>query len=382
MDTTSKLNSDVEQSPADRQKKELISIQYLRGLAAIMVITCHISLKVLLLGKFPQLSSIQTGANILFYSMQSGVDIFFIISGFIMIYSNSHPAKSNPVSFLIKRIIRIVPLYWTATIAMIIVAIFMPQFISSTKVSWPYALSSMVFVAYETPGYPGTYGTMVAPGWTLILEMMFYCLFTAGLATGQSGWRLVTVVASPVVLLSLIGAIAKPQGIASFYTNPIMLEFVFGMILGRLFISRHIVISNIVGITIMLTSLISLIMIPVREISLRWLCFGIPAFLIVASSLCIRPYRFRLPLIIGDASYSIYISHFFVVSVLAQVWTKLGLNSPSATFWLYPVGISLCCVVGVACWHFVEIPLTKNARQLLMPSRARALSAWVESPKR
>ncbi len=97
-------------------RKDLQGIQYLRGLAAMMVVVYHLSL---------QLNSINGARE--FQTLQSGVDIFFVISGFIMMYSTSGGTKITASEFLRRRLVRVAPLYWAATIFIVAMLLFAPQ---------------------------------------------------------------------------------------------------------------------------------------------------------------------------------------------------------------------------------------------------------------
>ncbi len=332
-------------------RPDIFGIQYLRGLAAILVVIFHVSL---------QLKGLAGEATL--DTLQSGVDIFFVISGFVMVLSTDAGRRSTSSKFLLKRIIRIVPLYWASTMAMIAVLIVAPQFVKQSKLVWDHAFASLAFVARENPASPGLYGPLVAPGWTLNLEILFYLFFAIVLRFGRDGVRLVATAGAPVIALSAIGIIVQPGGIAGFYTNPIMLEFVFGMGLGLVFLAGRFRLPPSAAAVIVVIGLALLILPPPMQPVYRALRYGLPALAIVAGSLWVAWPRWNAFHHLGDASYSIYLTHFFLLSALAQIWKRLDLMAPVEIAIFYPTAIAGCVVLGSLCWRFIERPLTDSFR--------------------
>lgn len=149
--------------------KMFSNIQVLRGFAAIAVVTFH---TVLTASKYqfpPDLLSVlsEWGKN--------GVDVFFVISGFIMVYIQT-VKRDTPLKFLTHRIVRIVPLYWTLTLGLVFLYLLIPGVFNEMKMTSSWALSSFFFISgpfYNT--YPVLY-----LGWTLEYEMLFYVVFAVG----------------------------------------------------------------------------------------------------------------------------------------------------------------------------------------------------------
>ena len=153
---------------------KLLSIQTLRGIAALLVVFLHISF---------ELSSKTNGSIILgFYNLNSfgllGVDIFFVISGFIIfwIHGNDFQKKNAFQIFFIKRLTRIVPLYWLFTIISALILLLIPElFTKGKEFEFTHFLTSLLFFPwYNSVGeiYP-----ILAVGWTLNIEMYFYFVF-------------------------------------------------------------------------------------------------------------------------------------------------------------------------------------------------------------
>lgn len=265
--------------------------------------------------------------------LRGGVDIFFVISGFIMVKSTENK-KYSPQYFYLKRIIRIVPLYWLATIVTI-------RSVDSTV--W-HSLASFLFLPAIHPEN-GSFFPVLQPGWTLNYEMFFYLIFGASLLFASA--RRILLIACFLLILVVIGFAFPVRGIAAFYTNSIVVEFVFGMIIAKsgksispLFVPLGFVLMPILYATV----------------DLRLFSLGVPAALIVWGFVSFEHRITDIPILslIGDASYSIYLFHMLVFSAIYQVWSAYG----EITAWFIPVGIVAALVVGISIHVSIEKPIT------------------------
>ncbi|TIV73797.1 MAG: acyltransferase, partial [Mesorhizobium sp.] len=171
------------------------SIQYLRGLAACAVVCFHVSEQ--FGGPF------DVGA--------AGVDVFFVISGFIMwVTTAGRPA--NPWRFMGRRITRIAPLYWIVTLLTAMGILMKPQFFYDHFFSVANFVGSLFFlpVLQEDALHP-----IVVQGWTLCYEMMFYLVFTLVLFLGER-WRFGVLVGALAAIVAL--HFVLPAGYARAFT--------------------------------------------------------------------------------------------------------------------------------------------------------------------
>ena len=269
----------------------LSSIQVLRGIAAVMVVLFHV------LG-------FQIGS--------AGVDIFFVISGFIMLHTNRNVfgLTGAAILFLKRRILRIAPLYWLCTV-------FAFWFAFWPGVEPKSLIASVLFVPVRSEG--GSIHTVLPPGWTLNFEMFFYIVFAAGLMLPRK-YGLPAIIATLSALI-LLGLATKPTQAAFIYwTNPLILEFVFGLAiayayeLGKTLSSK--MGMGMFGLGVLIFAVFSLSHHPTPDrvyagyLVLGW---GLPAALIVAGAAlsdrgALATARWRIPRLLGDASYSIYYS--------------------------------------------------------------------------
>jgi len=297
------------------------NVQALRGFAALLVVLGHT------LFAFPHMVPFGT----------SGVDIFFVISGFIM----AMICDRNPEKFFLRRLIRIVPLYWTATLGVFVLALVAPTLMKTTKpVPWELALSLLFVPFYKESG---TTNPILFVGWTLNYEMFFYVVLAICLAVKR---KRATVMAGCVIFVVVL--LCYPfQGrlaVTTMYGNLVMLEFVLGMVAYSLvreiteLRARRLRWLGTVGVLVGAVVIILMEGVPLWP-TLEWnrlFAWGVPAFVLVTSAALLSKggadIRVRMLVLLGDASYVIYIIHTYVLDgferVLAKRWPVLELTTP------------------------------------------------------
>lgn len=296
-----------------------------------------------------------------------GVDLFFVISGFIM-WTTRETSRRRPVRFWLARIVRIVPLYWIFTTIYLAAALVTPESFYVVHLEVAHILKSYLFVPASHPNL-GLIAPVYTLGWTLNYEMFFYLLFGFCLFIPSPRLRF-ALSAAAFLLLVGGGLLGQPQGaIARTYTDPIMLEFLAGVMLAIL--SPLLVRGGTIAGVLLLASAVVWVavvygygFVPERIVS-----HGIPAVSAVAGALMIeraareRPSRFWLML--GDASYSIYLAHPFAQRLLLiSVNRTIGLSAISPTLYVlsaFVIGIA----GGVICHFLIERPLLIAGRQLI-----------------
>lgn len=321
------------------------SIQYLRGLAACAVVCFHVSEQ--FGGPF------DVGA--------AGVDVFFVISGFIM-WVTTAGSSADPWRFMGRRITRIVPLYWIVTLLTTAGILLKPQFFYGHFLNVANFVGSLFFlpVLQEDALQP-----IVIQGWTLCYEMMFYLVFTLVLFLGER-WRFGVLVSALVAIVAL--HFVLPGGYARAFTDPVVIEFAAGVVVARLWLQGA---RPPLGAALALAGAGFLLLAAGQLFdadlprALRW---GLSAALIVAGAVFAeraRPFKpAALPTFLGDASYSIYLWH-VVVGVLATgVVLRIGI--PAA---LQPATILIGTLAFSAVLYLV---IEKPLITLLHPQRPKA----------
>jgi exopolysaccharide production protein ExoZ len=325
-------------------------IQYLRAVAAMSIVWLH--------AVYGLPSAVERlGAP---YFGASGVDLFFVISGFIMVVSAMW-SDVGPGRFFCLRLIRIVPLYWLATFAMIGLAAWGHTPRSSYGAA--EVATSLLFVPYAPPVPAGSAALpIVENGWTLNYEMFFYALFALWLAAPRP-LRLTGLLLTLGALVGL-GRLAGPftVGAATAYTSGLLLEFAAGALLGQLWLRG--------GIRLGLLPALSLIALGCYCIA--WthprLVILAGAALILAGSLHPRigALENRLLLQLGNASYSLYLTHQFVIDAVVPWWPRLFRHPSWVSTVLYMACILLLCTIAAwLCHLFIERPLTSRLRKLV-----------------
>jgi exopolysaccharide production protein ExoZ len=296
------------------------SLQILRFVAALMIVYLHAA----------QLAIGVTGSNgfiphgLATVSI-SGVDIFFVISGVII---TKIARGSSPSEFIWSRLRRIVPMYFICSIPFLAMAFSVP----SIGFGWRDALATFLL-------WPAT-DRMTAPvlevGWTLCFEMLFY--IAATLVRAQRSW-----------IFAIIGAYAaalvlRPIGpVFQFLGNPIILEFFLGAVIacapawrpGSWAVLCGAVLLAWAGVMGIAPSGRALDFLYGHEAFWRVLIFGVPAAMIVYGALQIQA-RESVWTYLGNASYSIYLTHFFTLNVLVALCA------------IYPLPTDVIILVGIA----------------------------------
>src|SRR3954454_19463248 len=208
----------------------LVYIQILRLLAAVAVVAFHAW------GVTPQGFKVPEGAISFVLSYGGhGVDLFFVISGFIIFYA-THRATLTPAEFLRRRVERIAPLYFVVTFAVIILATTLPATFGTDGWYTPrHILKSLAFIAFTDGEMPVVY-----LGWSLEYEMYFYLTVALLIALTRDVWRNIARVFSALAIVGRIPGIEAALGNYAFFTDPIILEFVLGVVVGIVFVKGRI----------------------------------------------------------------------------------------------------------------------------------------------
>jgi exopolysaccharide production protein ExoZ len=356
----------MEVSPATRpDSSSLVSIQALRAIAAWLVFWGHAinAVTAQVAAEFPHLYG------------PFGVDIFFVISGFVMVYSSESlfGRPGAPIKFFARRIARIVPLYWAATA--ILVWFVVPY--ASTKA----VLGSLFFAPHIPSEAP-----LLFVGWTLIFEMFFYAVFAIALLAK----RRFAVVAGASVFLVAFSVVLGPAPSAdnlwgppaassvAYLADPIIIEFIFGMMIALVYRA---------GVRLSIWATLSLLIAAFMWFSatVPWVprpfSAGIAAALIVAalslssmSSPKGNPF-IRTVVFLGDISYALYCTHLLSFSFVAWIVAKLAI-SPVGHAWAYFAAmLATGLVIAAGTYLLFEKPTTNFLKRLIERPRLPATSA-------
>ena len=350
------------------------TIQYLRGFAAMLVLASHALL-------YPLVEH-DRGFGRLGWM---GVILFFVISGFIMVAVTGE-GRFSATDFLRRRVIRVVPLYWMATLLAAALALLAPHLFKTTVYDGTQLVLSLLFVPFHNAASGGIH-PLYKLGWTLNYEMFFYVCF-ALLAFLGMGARVVWLTLAFGGLM-LLGLLLQPQAaIPQFYTSFIPMAFCAGAWLG---------LATVRGTLMRLSPPV---LYAAAAIGLAGLVQGFAwgqgplvedgiafiGLLLFASSLVLLAVHFdaRLRPIallerIGDASYSIYLSHIYVVAILCDVAFRFFDRGDMVADYLVAI---LAIVVGVAVgwvlYSAVERPVLRRVTGIFGGKRKPLVAAPAE----
>jgi peptidoglycan/LPS O-acetylase OafA/YrhL len=283
-------------------------LQALRAIAAWLVVVDHALFVV-------THNELQNPATIVAGTIGSiGVHVFFVISGFIMVHIcwDDFGRRGAIANFLRRRIIRIVPLYWLATIAAL--AFHKVSATHGANAGWSELVRSLLFIPYRDEN--GDWSPILGQGWTLNYEMMFYAIFAVALALRRQ--IAVPAIALALGIFTLVGSYL-PTGILTYLSSPVVLWFVLG-----------------IGLAVVW----------------RWRGFEEPKRL-ARSAQFLEPF--------GDASYSTYLVHGFVLTMLLRIWV-ITIEAPLT--WYVPVGLVLATAAGLGVHIVIERPMLRMTTNL------------------
>ena len=337
------------------------NLQILRFFAAAIVLVSHVQHEALK-GKF----AVGDYAPWDFMFFAGGVDIFFVISGFIIyaVGSGNFGQPGAAQKFLMRRVVRVAPPYWIFTTTMIVAALVFQNHVTHSALDWDHILASYFFIPYNN-AYGQAYPVLML-GYTLNFEMFFYAIFALAMVFPKKTGILCLLAVMGAFGLAGLFQVRLPMPFG-FWASPLVLEFLMGVGLAilreknlRLPVPAAWALV-VLGLGLML--LFKAIGMVGHDWHLRILWMGVPALCICAGTVLavsggerpLSPFK-RLLVLLGDASYAIYLSHPFSLNAVAVVWKHVGpINA-----WVY---VCTACVVsvlvGVAAHLWMEKPMTR-----------------------
>ena len=356
----------------------LNSVQYLRAFAALLVVLYHAA--------GHAANNMNLRPDFAFLDLgQYGVDLFFVTSGFIMVVTTVD--KPSASEFMRKRLIRIVPLYWTVTLVYVLTEFAAPGLLRSSSRDAVHILFSFLFVPAYHPRFVDHIWPVVIPGWSLNYEMFFYTLF--GLALVLSArYRSLLMVGAMMSLLAVPQFVQLESPIWMTYTSTLLLEFAFGIVVGEVFLMSKASITGAVACLFVPIAAAALIYRLDGGAVCRALLYGSISASLLSFVLYLEQsgarFSNKLVLSIGDASYSIYLLHFMIVASLRSMRVQLGLNSTELVVDLMVVAaaLALAIVVGLLSFALFERPVTawlksafvRNGSLPVVPAAEHSLS--------
>lgn len=348
------------------------SVQLLRAVAALGVVSFHAA----------HLLFSRNGLELRWSGLgAAGVDLFFVVSGFIMWVTALD--RGMPIRrFAAKRIQRIVPLYWLMTAIVLAIVVLAPAAMRNASHDPLHFVASFAFIAWPHPAMPEHFWPALVPGWSLNYEMLFYVLVGCALLLRRP-FR-VPFIGGVLGVAVVAGLLLRPVGLPAFYTNSIQLEFLLGLLIGMAFDPGH----RTRGLDYVLCFAGLGLFVwagPYETDTNRLFTWGLPLAVAALGAINISLPRAN-PVVralssIGDASYSLYLTQFIVLPpaalVLARVLPDLHGVLAGTAFVVGIIGTAV--LAGLASFHFLEKPmlrastglLTRNQRSSARPTVAQ-----------
>ena len=348
-------------------RETIKSIQFLRFVAATLVVLVHSTEAILpVVPEGP-------GATVLHIAGigGSGVHIFFVISGFIMIYTSfAGDAKFfSPSNFLLRRFIRIYPIYW----------VYAALYILFPIVSQGYHLPASDLLG-SLLLLPGNSSDIIGQGWTLSYEVYFYICFAVFMSLRPlKGLIAMTVFFAASIALG--GIFHFNSEALHVFTNPLLTEFLGGAWIAYFFLSRTRLAptaSNalvILGIGLFIAGIV--FGYHVVPSTLLW---GLPSAFVI-TGLIFKERAKTLPSFVlkysflGDSSYSLYLLHLLVIGAFFKLFPGLAGDQPTYIYVLIPLLLTgLCVLICVASYELVERRLVSTLQTAVKSLQRRRVS--------
>ena len=278
------------------------------------------------------------------------MDLFFVISGFILLYTQLEKKRSVK-EFLLLRAIRIIPIYWLLTFILFFLYIFIPFVFREMVITWNWVFTSLLFMSNNLLGKP----PVVLVGWTLELEMIFYLIL--GLSLWFKNWT--TILTSTFLVLITISLLSG---------NFILMEFVAGMFIALFFKKYELryfaKISLLIGVFLLLLSLNYEVKIFIENRLILW---GIPSFFIVYGAVASKQIKISILKLIGDSSYSIYLIQTLSIPFFFKIlnFTNVQINAD----FLVILSLTFTVISGIIIYRYIEKPLISYVKRLFMSKK-------------
>jgi exopolysaccharide production protein ExoZ len=343
-------------------------LQVLRGLAAILIMAKHALYEVDLI------SPIDFNYGV-YRNYTVGIDIFFVLSGFIMIYiSRGQSGFSAARTFIFRRVLRIIPIYWFYTFLLAAVAFIIPQVLGKAEFIPIDFIKSLLFIPYFNS--VGDMQPFLANGWSLNYEMYFYAIFAVCLILPVR-YSLLAMAAYFTVSVSTDFFEVNNEIVSSFYGKEIVLEFLTGAVIGYLFIKNIRLPSWFfyVGLAFILGSVLALFF--TQTLENYGIYYNKPLVGMLSVLLLVLPKKseyFSMPrwsVLIGDSSYTLYLAHPFAIGAVTQMVLLMGWQSIIHPWIIFAIVFLTSIIGSYIAYRLIEKPLLSLTKKLVYKQNSK-----------
>jgi peptidoglycan/LPS O-acetylase OafA/YrhL len=345
------------------------SLQSCRAIAALLVFMYHLGATFSLEKYF---------GTLLFYKPfsfgDSGVEFFFVLSGFIIHNAHRKDVFNGRVflSFLKKRVIRIYPVYWIIFSLIYFGSLFLPQIGSLEAMSMQEVVQSFFLIPCHLSGVNGTGAPVLVVAWSLHYEIVFYSI-VGFFIVGRMG-------AACILIIILTSCFLNHRGFGLEYpfshiANHYMLLFWMGMMMS--YFNQLRVLKTWVSVIIAVSGFLLFLTVALDQVfwlglyhKLQTIMFGVSCSLIIFGLSNSERGGFEIGghtflQVLGNASYSLYLLHFPLLSLLCKVCVLLGINDKGllVTSIAYAFILFFCIYISIKFHYLIEMPVTKWLRR-------------------
>lgn len=347
----------------------LYSLQYLRGVAALLVVLYHSR------GELNDIYAQKNLGNILFNYGYIGVDLFFMISGFVIMLSTEK--DSSVRSFIVKRLFRLYPVY--------LVCLLLCALIFTKPIDINY-LKSLFFINLNYEKSAPWFGySVISTAWTLTYEIIFYCIFSIAMKISWKHRHYISsaIIISSVLILGLVynheinvsgyATLNDPGApwILKLFASPMLLEFIAGMVIYQIYSYAKNHDLKMISTPLLLVSSFAFLFFYMSGYNggHGLLNCGIYAFMLLLSLSVFettRQIKFNKVLDwMGDISYSLYLIHTIVISILIKKYIDVPFYNPKLGFSNVILILGVSLFISHILFHAIEEPFRKWARHLV-----------------
>lgn len=346
--------------------KKIQNIQALRGMAALSIVIFH------LIPIEEKYGGVKTILPFFVQVGRLGTDLFFVISGFILVViaRGKHKSLAEAGKFLFRRVTRIYPTYLFYTLLVLVVFFIQPTWVNSSQGNQFDLWASLFLLPSDTL-------PLVMVAWALVHFMYFYILFSLIILffSEKNLGIIVLIWGLGVIFLNMTMKTHSPT--LDVITHPVTIEFISGCLLAVFYYKTNLIIKNnsllilgVFAVALAVYGYLSYYQATGMIKPIGWwrpLLQGLPATMIVFSLVYAERngYSLHNSLLakVGNVSYSIYLSHVLTLSAVGRVWSLFSTDKVWDNFVMLPILIIAVVIVGFLSYRFVEEPLIKLTRK-------------------
>ncbi len=341
----------------------IYTLQIYRGLAALFIVLVHSSSAIQGYFKANSFTNIfQMGGHL-------GVNFFFVLSGFIMCYLHCKEmglGLDKAVVFIEKRIVRIIPLYWIFTFSILPIL----YFVSSAQTSYMFELE---FILKSLFLIPQEYSPILHMAWTLVQEFLFYSIFFIMIFNKKIGLSIFIVWLMGIIVMNsnFLGNYSTTSVVEQYLFQLNNILFFFGIFTFFLMKRYYIYFQNNLMVFILgnIILFIAAMLDLYTKVDYCVLIYGVGSMLIIANSknflLDTWSRKRNILLLLGNASFSIYLSHYIFVSFFMKIFNYFQIDTFFPTSLIFIFVVVLVILPGILLYKYIEKPTYNYLKKAL-----------------